>query len=98
MNYLLLIIAVFVLLFSLRKVSMIKYSKRHSALKKAKQNAILFLWWALVAFALILIPYQVWILTGRSHYFDAVYIIGGTIILMLALSFIFYYKCAVKFN
>jgi heme/copper-type cytochrome/quinol oxidase subunit 2 len=97
MNYLLLIIAIFVLLFSLRKVSMIKYSKRNSALKEAKKNAISFLWWSLVAFALIFIPYQVWILTGRSHYFDAVYIIGGTIILMLALIF-FYYKCAVKFN
>ncbi|WP_163537581.1 hypothetical protein [Gracilibacillus sp. YIM 98692] len=39
MNYLLLIVAFFVLLFSLRRISMIKYHKKPSALKEAKQNA-----------------------------------------------------------
>ncbi|WP_113929452.1 hypothetical protein [Bacillus sp. P14.5] len=98
MNYLLFILAIFVLLFALRKVSMIKYSKKHSALIDVQQNAKSLLWGVLVISAIIFIPYQVWVLTGKSHYFDAVYIIGGTALLTIALSFIYYYKSAVKYN
>ncbi|WP_113927073.1 hypothetical protein [Bacillus sp. P14.5] len=98
MNYLLFILVIFVLLFALRKVSMIKYSKRHSALIDVQQNAKSLLWGVLVISAIIFIPYQVWVLTGKSHYFDAVYIIGGTALLTIALSFIYYYKSAVKYN
>lgn len=52
----------------------------------------------LIIFAMILIPYQVWVLTGSSHYFDAVYIIGGTTLITIIVSFTFYYFRAKKFN
>jgi len=98
MNYLLLIVAIFVLLFALRKISMIKYNKGISVLKEAKQNLVSMLWGLLVFAAIIFIPYQVWVLTGSSHYWDGVFIIGGTGILTITVSFIFYYKSSVKFN
>ncbi|MFE8700834.1 hypothetical protein ACFYKX_09425 [Cytobacillus sp. FJAT-54145] len=98
MNYLVIIIAIFVLLFALRKISMIKYSKRLSVLKEAKQNVISMLWGVLVIAAIIFIPYQVWILTGSSHYWDGVYIIGGATLFTIIISFIFYYKSTVKYS
>ncbi len=61
MNYLLLIAAIFVLLFALRKISLIKYSKRHTAIKEAKQNVVSLLWGVLVVSAINFIPYQVWV-------------------------------------
>ncbi|TYS17133.1 hypothetical protein FZC78_11005 [Rossellomorea vietnamensis] len=98
MNFLLFILSIFVLLFALRKVSMIKYSKRHSVFKDVQQNAKSLLWGVLVISAIIFIPYQIWVLTGEPQTFGAVYIIGGTALLTIALSFIFYYKSAVKYN
>ncbi|MCP8616357.1 hypothetical protein [Salirhabdus salicampi] len=92
MDYLLLIVAIFLLLFALRKVSMIKYSKKHSALKEAKQNVVSLLWGVLIILAMGFIPYQVWVLTGSSHYWDGVYIVGGTALLTIAVSFIFFIK------
>ncbi|WP_208586178.1 hypothetical protein [Gracilibacillus suaedae] len=92
MNYLLLITAILVLLFSLRQISMIKYPKRHSALKEVKQNAISMLWGVLVIAAIIFIPYQVWVITGSSPYWDGVYVIGGTALLTITVSFIIYDK------
>ncbi|ENH96865.1 hypothetical protein J416_08444 [Gracilibacillus halophilus YIM-C55.5] len=96
MNVLLLIVAIVILLFILRKLSMIEYSNRHSALKDAKQNVISLLWGVVVISTIIFIPYQVWVLTGKSLYWDGVYIIGGTALLTIAISFIFYYKSKVK--
>ncbi len=98
MNYLLLVVAILVLLFSLRKLSMIKYSKTLSVVKEAKQNARSMLWGVLVIAAMIYIPYQVWLLAGSSPYWDGLYIIAGTVLLTISLSFIFYYKNSVKFN
>jgi len=98
MNYLLLFVAIVVLLFALRKITMIKYPKKNTVIKEAKKNTVSLLWGVLVVSAIIFIPYQVWVLTGSSHYFDAVYIIGGTAFLTTTLSFIFYYKSAKKFN
>ena len=98
MNYLLLIVAIFVLLYALRKISMIKYSKGHTAIKEAKQNAASLLWGVLVISALIFTPYQVWVITGSSHYWDGAYILGGSVILTIAVGCIFYYKSATKFN
>ncbi|CQR47525.1 hypothetical protein BN1058_01848 [Paraliobacillus sp. PM-2] len=98
MNYLLLIAAIFLLLIALRKISMIKYAKGISTLKEAKQNVISMLWGVLVISALIIIPYQVWVLTGSSQYWDGVYIIGGTALLTITVSIISYYKSSMKFN
>ena len=98
MNYLLLIVTIFVLLFALRKISMIKYYKGISVLKEAKQNVVLMLWGLLVFAAIIFIPYQVGVLTGSSHNWDGFYIIGGIGILTITVSFIFYYRSSVKFN
>lgn len=98
MNYLLLVVAIFFLFFALRSISKIKYSKRLSVLKEAKQNVISMLWGVLVIGAFIFIPYQVWVLTGSSHDWDGVYIIGGTAFLTITICFIFYYKSTVKFN
>ncbi|WP_217585862.1 hypothetical protein [Lentibacillus saliphilus] len=98
MNYVLLIVAAIALLFALRKISLIKYSKNTSFLRDAKHNVMSLLWGIPVFIAIMLIPYQVWILTGSSRYWDGVYIIGGTAILTIAVSFVFYYKCSVKYN
>ncbi|WP_430787254.1 hypothetical protein VBD025_15970 [Virgibacillus flavescens] len=98
MNYLLLIGAIFILLFSLRKISMIKYSKTDSSLKDSKQNVVSLLWGILVISAIIFIPYQVWVLTGSSHYWDGAYIIGGTALLTIVLTFVFYYKSTSRYH
>lgn len=98
MNYLLLIVAIFVLLFALKKISMVKYNKVISVLKEVKQNVVSMLWGLLVFAAIIFLPYQVWALTESSHYWDGVFIIGGTVILTITVSFIFYYKTSVKSN
>ncbi|SDZ83892.1 hypothetical protein SAMN05421743_101376 [Thalassobacillus cyri] len=98
MNYLSLIVTIFVLLFALRKISRIKYSKSHSAIKEAKQNVISLLWGVLVIAAMIFIPYKVWMLTGSSPYWDGFYIVGGTALLTITVSFIFYYKSSVKLS
>lgn len=97
MNFLLLIIAIIILLFSLRKMSMMKYLKSNFTTKEVKQNVISLCWGIVIFCAILFIPYQVWVLTGKSHYFDAVYIIGGTALITTIISFIFYYK-SLKYN
>ncbi|MCA1029714.1 hypothetical protein LCL95_01555 [Bacillus timonensis] len=98
MDYLLLITAIIVLLFSLRKISMIKYSKEHSVLKEAKLNALSMVWGVFVISAIIFIPYQVWGLTGGSHDWDGAYTVGLTALLTVAVSFVFYHKISLKSN
>ncbi len=56
------------------------------------------MWGVLIILAMILIPYQVWVMTGASHYWDGVYIVFGTAILTIIVSFTFYYFNVKKFN
>ena len=96
MDYFILIIAIFTLLFSMRKMSKMKQFKHDSTIKEVKQNIIALLWGIFILVALIVIPYQVWELTGKSQDWDGVYIIGGTALLTIVVSFVFYYKSSLK--
>lgn len=84
--------------FALTKLSKIRYSKDDSILKEAKLNIISLLWGVLIVTSMILIPYQVWVITGGSNYWDGVYIFLGTGLLSILISFIFYNKVAAKYN
>ncbi|GGM18363.1 hypothetical protein GCM10011351_00190 [Paraliobacillus quinghaiensis] len=92
MDFLLLIISIFLLLFALTKVSKVKYSKDASTLKEAKLNVISLLWGVVIIAAMIFIPYQVWTISGSSTYWDGAYILLGTGLITAIFSFIFYYK------
>ncbi|UOE93319.1 hypothetical protein [Alkalihalobacillus sp. LMS39] len=98
MNYILLITAIFVLLFSLRQMTMIEKRKSKTTTLEIKQNITLLLCGIPTIVALLFIPYQVWVLFGKSHDWDGVYTIGGTAIIVIAISFVFYYKRKLKFN
>ncbi|MEI5908605.1 hypothetical protein WAK64_16275 [Bacillus spongiae] len=92
MNFILLSIAMIVWLFSLHRLSKIKYSRRSTILQEAKQNVISLFWGCLIVLAIIFIPYQAWLLTGSSENWDGVYIFGGTIGLIIFVSLRIYYK------
>ncbi|WP_100407830.1 hypothetical protein [Bacillus solitudinis] len=98
MNSILLIIAILVLFFSLRQMTLIEKSKNKSTMQEIKQNISLLLCGIPAIVALVFIPYQVWVLTGKSNDWDGVYIIGGTVIIAIIISFVFYYKRKLKSN
>ncbi|QHS22396.1 hypothetical protein GWK91_05260 [Virgibacillus sp. MSP4-1] len=92
MNILTLLIAVFVLLIALKRLSMITFAEDDTVLKAVKHKALSLFWVILIISSFIYIPYNVWILTGRSHYWDGVYITGGTALITIITSFVYYYK------
>ncbi|GAA0479660.1 hypothetical protein GCM10008986_00120 [Salinibacillus aidingensis] len=92
MDILFLLAAIFVLLFALKRLSMITFAEDDTVLKAVKHKALSLFWVVLIISAFIYIPYKVWVLTGRSHYWDGAYIIGGTALLTIIISFVFYYK------
>ncbi|WP_227940405.1 hypothetical protein [Alkalihalobacillus deserti] len=98
MNFILLITAILVLLFSLRQMTLIEKSTNNSDIQEIKQNISLLICGIPVIVALAFIPYQVWVLAGESNDWDGVYIIGGTAIVSIIISFVFYYKGKLKFN
>lgn len=93
-----LITTILVLLFSLRQMTLIEKYKNKSAIQEMKKNVSLLLCGIPAIVALAFIPYQVWALTGKSNDWDGVYIIGGTAIIAIIISFVFYYKRKLKFN
>ncbi|WP_100405595.1 hypothetical protein [Bacillus solitudinis] len=98
MNFILLITAILVLFFSLKQMTLVEKSKNKSTMQEIKQNISLLLCGIPSIVALVFIPYQVWVLTGKSNDWDGVYIIGGTVIIAIIISFVFYYKRKLKFN
>mgnify|MGYP001167322390 CR=1 FL=1 len=94
MHFLLLILTIILLLFALKNISKIKYSTEDSFTTEAKKNILSLLWGALVIAALILIPYEVWVITGKSPYLDGAIILLGTGLLTAVMSFVYYYKVA----
>ena len=98
MEYLLLLIAIILLLFSLKKLARIKYSNTDGLAEDVKQNVLSLLWGIVVVSAILAIIYQVWVVTGKSSYWDGVFILGGTALLTFFSSFWFYYKSSVKYN
>jgi hypothetical protein len=79
-------------------MTLVEKSKSKSTIHEIKQNIILLLCGIPVIVALANIPYQVWVLTGKSNDWDGVYIIGGTAIIVIIISFVFYNKRKLKFN
>ncbi|MBP3951807.1 hypothetical protein [Bacillus suaedae] len=98
MDYILLIIAILVLFSSLRQMTLIENSKIKSTMQELKLNSSLLLCGIPTIVALVFIPYQVWVLTGKSNNWDGVYILGGTVVAVIIISFIFYYKRKLRFN
>ncbi|AST91277.1 MULTISPECIES: hypothetical protein [Sutcliffiella] len=98
MDYLLLLTSIILLLFSLKKIAMIKYRTTDGIAADIKQNILSLLWGIVVVSAILTIIYQVWVVTGKSSYWDGVFILGGTALLTFFSSFWFYYKSSVKFN
>ncbi|MBP3951099.1 hypothetical protein [Bacillus suaedae] len=98
MNFILLITVILVLLLSLRQMILIEKSKNKSTMQEIKQNISLLLCGIPTIAALVFIPHQVWVLTGKSNDWDGVYIIGGTAIIVMVISFVFYYKKKLKLN
>ncbi|WP_411955039.1 hypothetical protein ACKXGF_04500 [Alkalibacillus sp. S2W] len=96
MDYVLLIAAITLLLIATRQLSKINYTDGFSVLKEAKQNIISMLWGTFIVTLIIFIPYQVWTVTGMSTYWGGVYIFGGSLLLTIALTFIFYYHSSVR--
>ena len=96
MNLILLVISIIILLFSLRQMTIMETSKKKSIIQEIKKNIVLLIWGIPLILALVFIPYQVWILAGKSNAWDGVYVISGTAFLTIIISFIFYYKNKVK--
>ncbi|MBM7661097.1 hypothetical protein JOC85_001869 [Bacillus mesophilus] len=94
MDFFLLILSILLLLLALTKVSKVKYSNSDSIFKDAKLNVISLLWGVLIIATIIFIPYQVWVLTGSSTYWDGAYIVLGTALITAIISFVFYFKIA----
>ncbi|NIK12621.1 hypothetical protein [Alkalibacillus almallahensis] len=96
MDYILLIAAITLLLIATRQLSKIKYTDGFSVLKEAKQNIISMLWGTLIVVMIIHIPHRIWVITGSSPYWGGVYIFGGSLLVTIALTFIFYYQSSVR--
>jgi len=99
MNLLLLILSMVILLFSLKKMTIIELNnKNKSVLQEIYYHVNLLLWGFPIVVTLLFIPYQTWILSGRSSDWDGVYIIFGTAIITILISFTIYYKSKVKLD
>lgn len=97
MNILLLMIAIIVLLFSLRKMTIVEYSNnKKSFSQEINHNLKLLAWGFPMVVTLIFIPYQTWIFVGKSSDWDGVYIVIGTAIITILSSFTFYYRLKVE--
>ncbi|MGD6966231.1 hypothetical protein ACQCVP_07375 [Rossellomorea vietnamensis] len=98
MKYILLGAGVIVLLFSLRNLTLIEQRDNHSITQEIRQNVRLLLYGIPLIGALAFIPYQVWVITGKSEDWDGMFIMGGTAITAIILSYFIYYKRKLKFN
>lgn len=99
MNLLLLILSMVILLFSIRKMSFIEKSKNNKSIsQEIMYHVYLLLWGFPLVVTLLFIPYQTWILTGRSSGWDGGYILFGIAIITILISFTIYYKSKVKLD
>ena len=98
LHFILLTLSLFLLFFVAKKIVSLEKMKSKSILKEAKQNAFMLLWGAVLIFLLLFIPYQVWKLTGSSHGWDGVYIVGGAEIITISLLFYYYNKVKIRFK
>jgi tellurite resistance protein TehA-like permease len=98
MDVILFVIAIIILFISLWKMAVMKQTNKQTTKQEIQQNIILLAWGIPLISALVLIPYQVWVLSGKSIDWDGVYIIGGAAVLTIVISFTFYYKSKVKFS
>lgn len=98
MNFFLLILTIAILLFSLLKMHTIEEKNYKSISQEIKHYIYLLMWGLPVVVTLLFIPYQMWILTGKSSDWDGVYIGMGTAIITILSSFIIYYRLKVKLN
>jgi hypothetical protein len=92
MNYIFLAIAVLVLLFSLKKMIIIENRINKSVIQEIKQNINLLLYGIPTIIAMVYIPYQMWVLTGKSNDWDGVYVIVGSALITIIISYVYYYK------
>ncbi|MBO8156865.1 MAG: hypothetical protein H0Z32_10425 [Bacillaceae bacterium] len=63
----------------------------HTVMKEAGKNILLLLWGIPLVFFMLLIPYAIWNLTGKSHGGDGVYIIGFSAIGSVVFTFSYFY-------
>ncbi|NMH67946.1 hypothetical protein HF072_04005 [Bacillus sp. RO3] len=85
-----LVLALVLLLFTLRKMSSIGKTHPQSSLKEIKRNSKLLFWGVWYCFFFLLIPYQIWVITGSSSGWDGAYIIGGAAVFTVIMSFAYY--------
>lgn len=96
MNILLLSVAIITLFVVLKKITTIESRKANSVKKQIKQHTILSLWGILLGVCILIIPYQIWIITGSSTDWNGVYIIGIAFLVTVVMSMTFYSKCKVR--
>jgi len=92
MNVFILLIAMVTLLAVLKKITLIESTSTKSLKNEVKKNTQLMLWGILLMFCVLLIPYQVWVITGSSNDWDGVYILGAVLIVTVILCFTMYSK------
>ncbi|WP_430786706.1 hypothetical protein VBD025_14510 [Virgibacillus flavescens] len=91
-NFIFLILAVFILIVVIRMLACVGVKKPASPIKEVKHNVIKLLLGIVLCTIILVIPYQIWMLTGSSHDWDAAYIIGATAIITVVFCFYYYYK------
>lgn len=92
MNVVLLVSAVITMIVVLNNIISIEKKKPSSMGKEIKQTLHIMPWGLLLLGCLILIPFEVWVLTGSSNDWDGVYIVAATFIMTLILCYAYYYK------
>ncbi|KGP92391.1 hypothetical protein N780_01810 [Pontibacillus chungwhensis BH030062] len=98
MNVIWLLIAILVLLVSLTRLTRTENNKPHSVFEDIKTNVRLLLYGIPILVMLAYIPYQVWVITGKSNGWGVAYVMGGTAFITIVISLVFYYRIKLRFN
>ncbi|WP_078549196.1 hypothetical protein [Litchfieldia alkalitelluris] len=98
MDFILLVIVIIILFISIIKMTVLEKLKTKSTTEEIKQNVTFIFWGIPIIFALVFIPYQVWALTGKLNDWGGVYILGGTALLTIIITFTLYYTRKIKLN
>ncbi|MBM4761080.1 hypothetical protein [Bacillus sp. B15-48] len=97
-HFLFLVIGLFSLVFVVRKIASLEKIECKTLVKEVKQNVRSLLWGIILVFLILVIPYEVWSLTGSSNDWDGVYITGATAIGTIIFCFSYYYRLKSKYN
>ncbi len=82
----------FLLFYSVKKLAKVNQGQNHIIKEDIIRNSKMLVMGLMMVLSLFLIISQVWVMTGGSHDWDGVYVVGGTIVLTLLISFWYFFK------